>query len=224
MFTHLRTNKRNDSMDLEIINSRKKNLMKTYSQFVAEAWIPPFKPKSIRGGTKSPAQVALNRAKEQGRDSAEVQNKLSNSVRKHGSAINNPQHSDIDYKHDSDTDTHTFTHKKHPIRVEYSPGNTPNTYVQHSKVSGSATDRVATGKAMQDIKKHVASAARPGTTLASQPISRRRGTLNTRSQGMSDVNDQGTQAGIARNRSPKQKANKAKPLDPINYTDSIIDH
>lgn len=198
--------------------------MKTYAQFVAEAWIPPFRPKSIRGGTKSPAQVARDRAKEQGRDTSKVQDQLAASVRRHGSAINDPRHPDIEYSHDSKTDTHTFKHRKHPIRVEYSPADTENTYVQHSKVSGSATDKVATGRAMQDIKKHASSAARPGTTLVSQPISRRRGTLNTRAQGMSDVNDKGTQAGVVRNRSPKQKANKAKPLDPINYTDSIIDH
>jgi hypothetical protein len=197
--------------------------MKTYSQFLSDAWIPPFKPKSIRGGTKSPAQVAQQKASQQGRDSQEVRNKLTASVQKHGSSINDPRHSEIDYKHDEKTDTHTFTHKTHPVQVKYTPGDKPGSYIQNSTVTGKAENRVAAGRAMQNTKKQVSQAAKPGTTILSQPTTPRRATLNSRTQGMSDPNEKGVQAGIVRNRSPKQKAGGAKPLDPTQQKGIYID-
>jgi hypothetical protein len=198
--------------------------MKTFAQFLEEAkqhtqllddaWIPPAS-KKLRAGTESP----LSLARKKGTDV----NKVRASVGKFAEPINNPRHPDIDYKKDEKSGTHTFTHKKHPIQVTYTPGDKPNTFIQNTTKTGETTDRIGAGKAMQDIKKKVSSSARPGTTLVSQPVGDRRASLNTRSQGMSEPNEKGVQAGITRNRSPKQKARGAKPLDPVKHTGTFID-
>lgn len=198
--------------------------MKTYSQFLEEAkqyaqllddaWVPPAS-KKLRGGTESP----LSAARKKGTDV----NKVRASVGKFAEPINDPKHPDIDYKKDEKSGTHTFTHKRHPIKVTYTPGDRPNTFIQNTTKTGEVTSKAGAGKAMQDIKKKVSSSARPGTTLVSQPVGSRRASLNTRTQGMGSTNEKGVQAGIARNRSPKQKAKGAKPLDPVKHTGTYID-
>jgi len=179
-----------------------------------DAWIPPAS-KRLRGGTESP----LSAARKKGTDV----NKVRASVKTFAEPINNPRHPDIDYKKDDKTGTHTFTHKKHPIQVKYSAGDKPGTFIQNTTKTGETTDKVGAARAMQDIKKRVSSSARPGTTLVSQPVGNRRASLNTRTQGMSAPNEKGVQAGIARHRSPKQKAKGAKPLDPVKHTGTYID-
>lgn len=199
--------------------------MKTFAQFLEEAiqrtqllddgWIP-ITSKKLRGKTLSP----LGAARQRGTDV----NKVTASVRRFAEPINDPRHPDIDYKKDEKSGTHTFTHRRHPIQVTYTPGDKPNTFIQNTTRTGETTNRVAAGRAMQDIKQHVSSALRPGTTIQSQPVGRRRASLNTRFQGMSDPDpEHGVQAGIARNRSPKQKARGAKPLDPVKHTGTFID-
>jgi hypothetical protein len=179
-----------------------------------DAWIPPAS-KRLRGGTESP----LSAARKKGTDV----NKVRASVNRFAEPINNPRHPDIDYKKDDKTGTHTFTHKKHPIQVKYSAGDKPGTFIQNTTKTGETTDKVGAARAMQDIKKRVSSSARPGTTLVSQPVGNRRASLNTRTQGMGSPNEKGVQAGIARNRSPRQKAKGAKPLDPVKHTGTYID-
>jgi hypothetical protein len=188
--------------------------MKTFKQFMADAWIPPAA-KRLRGGKESP----LSAAKNAGTDTS----KVSQSVHRFASPINNPRDPDIDYKHDERSNTHTFTHKKHPIKVQYTPGDKPNTFIQNSTKTGDTKNPVSTAKAMQSIKKSVSTAARPGTTLVSQPVGSRRASLNSRTQGMSEPNEKGVQAGIVRNRSPKQKAKGSKPLDPVQHKGIFID-
>lgn len=187
---------------------------KNYTQLLDDAWIPPAS-KKLRGGTESP----LSAARKKGTDV----DKVRASVGRFAEPINNPKHPDIDYKKDDKTGEHTFTHKKHPIQVKYSVGDKPGTYIQNTTKTGEATDRVGAARAMQDIKKRVSSSARPGTTLVSQPVGNRRASLNTRTQGMSEPNKKGVQGGIVRNRSPKQKARGAKPLDPVEHTGTYID-
>jgi hypothetical protein len=179
-----------------------------------DAWIPPAS-KRLRGGTESP----LSAARKKGTDV----NKVRASVNRFAEPINNPRHPDIDYKKNEKTGEHTFTHKKHPIQVKYSAGDKPGTFIQNTTKTGETTDKVGAARAMQDIKKRVSSSARPGTTLVSQPVGNRRASLNTRTQGMSAPNEKGVQAGIARHRSPKQKAKGAKPLDPVKHTGTYID-
>jgi len=179
-----------------------------------DAWIPPAS-KRLRGGTESP----LSAARKKGTDV----NKVRASVKTFAEPINNPGHPDIDYKKNEKTGEHTFTHKKHPIQVKYSAGDKPGTFIQNTTKTGETTDKVGAARAMQDIKKRVSSSARPGTTLVSQPVGNRRASLNTRTQGMSAPNEKGVQAGIARHRSPKQKAKGAKPLDPVKHTGTYID-
>lgn len=198
--------------------------MKTFTQFIAEAkesikllddaWIPITSNK-LRGGIESP----LSAARKKGTDV----NKVRASVGRFAEPINNPRHPDIDYKKDDKTGTHTFTHRRHPIQVTYTPGDKPNTFIQNTTKTGETTNRVAAGKSMQDIKQHVSSALRPGTEIQSQPVGPRRASLNTNTQGMGPPNEKGVQAGIARNRSPKQKASGAKPLDPVKHTGTFID-
>jgi len=197
--------------------------MKTYSQFLEEAkqhtqllddaWIP-ITSRQLRGGTES----ALSLARKKGTDV----NKVRASVGRFAEPINDPKHPDIDYKKDEKSGTHTFTHRRHPIKVTYTPGDKPNTFIQNTTKTGETTNRVATGRAMQDIKQHVSSALRPGTEIQSQPVGDRRSKLNMRT-GMGKRNEKGVQAGIARNRSPKQKARGAKPLDPVKHTGTYID-
>jgi GNAT superfamily N-acetyltransferase len=179
-----------------------------------DAWIPPAS-KRLRGGTESP----LSAARKKGTDV----NKVRASVKTFAEPINNPGHPDIDYKKNEKTGEHTFTHRKHPIQVKYSAGDKPGTFIQNTTKTGETTDKVGAARAMQDIKKRVSSSARPGTTLVSQPVGNRRASLNTRTQGMSAPNEKGVQAGIARHRSPKQKAKGAKPLDPVKHTGTYID-
>ncbi len=179
-----------------------------------DAWIPPAS-KRLRGGTESP----LSAARKKGTDV----DKVRKSVNRFADPINNPRHPDIDYKKDEKTGAHTFTHKKHPIQVTYTPGDKPNTFIQNTTKTGETTDRVGSGKAMQDIKKKVSSSAIPGTEILSQPVGPRRASLNTRTQGMGPPNKKGIQGGIVRNRSPKQKASGAKPLDPVKHTGTYID-
>lgn len=198
--------------------------MKTFAQFLEEAsqrtqllddgWIP-ITSKKLRRGTLSP----LGAARQRGTDV----NKVTASVRRFAEPINDPRHPDIDYKKDDKTGTHTFTHRRHPIQVKYSVGDKPGTYIQNTTKTGETTDKVGAARAMQDIKKRVSSSARPGTTLVSQPVGNRRASLNTRTQGMGSPNEKGVQAGIARNRSPRQKAKGAKPLDPVKHTGTYID-
>lgn len=180
--------------------------MKTYSQFLADAWIPPSQ-KKLRGGTKSPLQVA----REKGTDTT----KVSGSVRRFAEPINDPRHPDIEYSRSGDT--HTFKHRTQPIQVSYSPSEkTPNAFVQNTDSTKTPKNRIAAGKAMQFIKTAVSSTARPGTVIQSQPVGTRRASLNTRTQGMSKPDDSGTQSGIVRHRSPRQLQKNAKPLDSIN--------
>jgi hypothetical protein len=180
--------------------------MKTYSQFLADAWISPSQ-KKLRGGTKSPLQVA----REKGTDIT----KVSSSVRRFAEPINDPRHPDIEYSRSDDT--HTFKHRKQPIQVSYSPSEkTPNAFVQNTVTTGTPKNRIGAARAMQDMKTAVSFAAKPGTVLQSQPVGTRRASLNSRTQGMSKPDDSGTQSGIVRHRSPKQKQKNTKPLDPIN--------
>lgn len=194
--------------------------MKTFNQFINECtqinekWIPPAA-KRLRGGTESPSSVA----RKKGTDV----NKVFASVRRFAEPINDPRHPDIEYKKNEKTGEHTFTHKKHPIQVKYSPGDKPNTFIQNSTKTGEAKDRVGAGRAMQDIKRRVSASGRPGTKIYSQPVGDRRALLNTRSQGMGSTNEKGVQGGIVRNRSPRQKAKGAKPLDPIQHKGTFID-
>jgi GNAT superfamily N-acetyltransferase len=179
-----------------------------------DAWIPPAS-KRLRGGTESP----LSAARKKGTDV----NKVRASVNRFAEPINNPRHPDIDYKKDDKTGTHTFTHKKHPIQVKYSAGDKPGTFIQNTTKTGETTDKVGAARAMQDIKKKVSTSARPGTEILSQPVGPRRASLNTNTQGMGPPNEKGIQGGIVRNRSPKQKARGAKPLDPVKHTGTYID-
>jgi len=178
-----------------------------------DAWIPPASKSLSRGDSP------LSRARQAGTDV----DKVRASVKRFAEPINNPNHPDIDYKKDDKTGTHTFTHRRHPIKVTYTPGDKPNTFIQNTSKTGETTDKIGAGKAMQDIKKKVSSSARPGTTVLSQPVGPRRASLNTRTQGMGEPNEKGIQGGIVRHRSPKQKARGAKPLDPVKHTGIFID-
>jgi hypothetical protein len=184
------------------------------TKLLDDAWIP-ITSKKLRGGKKSPLTVA----RERGTDV----DKVRSSVKRFAEPINNPNHPDIDYKKDDKTRTHTFTHRRHPIQVTYTPGDKPNTFIQNTTKTGETTDRVGAGRAMQDIKKKVSTSARPGTEILSQPVGPRRASLNTNTQGMGPPNEKGIQGGIVRNRSPKQKARGAKPLDPVKHTGTYID-
>lgn len=188
--------------------------MKTYKEFVSEAWIPPAS-KRLRGGTESPLSIA----RKKGTDV----NKVRDSVKRFAEPINNPNNPNYDY---SSTDKGVVVKSKtHPIEVSYTKGDSPNTFIQNTKTTGeiSGKDRVSAAREMQNIKKDISTSARPGTTFLSQPVGQKRASLNTRTQGMGPTNQQGVQAGIARNRSPKQKEKGIKPLDPINYKGIYID-
>jgi predicted GNAT family acetyltransferase len=179
---------------------------------VKEAWIPPSK-KALRGGTESPLSVARKKG------TTDV-NTVSSSVKKYADPINNPG-SDYEFAKDENGRV-TVKSKNHPISVSYSPGDKPDTFVQKSEKTGKTNNPVGTGKEMQRIKHAVASTARPGTTIVSSPVGRRRGSLNTRT-GMGQTNEKGIQAGVVRNRSPRQLQKGAKPMDPVTYRDNVID-
>ena len=196
--------------------------MKTYKEFILKAtsieekWIPPAA-KKLRGGTKSPLQVA----RERGTDT----NLVASSVKRFAEPINNPYNQNYDYNKSADGKV-TVRSKRYPIEVSYTPGNQPNTFIQNSRITGNVPNnqRTTTAREMQTIKKEMSAKSRPGTTFVSQPTSSTRARLNTKSQGMGEPNKtQGVQAGVSRNRSPKQKEKGAKPLDPIEYKGIYLD-
>jgi hypothetical protein len=193
--------------------------MKTYSQFISEClhlteeWIPPAA-KRLRGGSESPLSVS----RKKGTNTELVRS----SVKKYAEPINNPDKPDYEYSKDKEGKI-TVRSKKHPIEVSYTPADKPNTFIQNTRTTGEVKDKISSGRTMQQIKRDVASSAKPGTTIVSQPVGQRRASLNTRTQGMSFTNEKGVQAGIARHRSPRQKAKGSRPLDSINYKGTFID-
>ena len=194
--------------------------MKTYKQFITEAleninekWIPPAS-KSLRGGTESPLSIARKK-----RTNTDV---VRSSVKRFAEPLNDPNISDYDYKKTPSGNV-VVKSKTHPIEVSFTPGDSPNTFIQNTRTTGDVKNRALAAREMQRIKTSVSSASRPGTTFISQPVGQKRASLNKRSQGMGDTNTQGVQAGISRNRSPRQKEKGARPLDPINYKGIYVD-
>lgn len=181
--------------------------MKTFKQFISDAWIPPAS-KKLRGGRESPLSVA--------RKKGTNIDLVRSSVHRYSQNINDPKHPDIKYSVDNKSGDHVFTHSKQPIEVRYSQGNKPDTFVQNTRATGNTTNRVSAARAMQSIKSQVSKNLKPGTILQSQPVGDKRARLNTKSQGMGNVDKSGTQSGVARHRSPRQLAKNKKPLDPIN--------
>ncbi len=188
--------------------------MKTYKQFISEAWIPPAS-KKLRGGTESPLSVA--------RKKGTNVDTVRSSVKRFAEPINNPNNPDYDYSKSSSGNI-TVKSKTHPIEVSYTQGDSPNTFIQNTRTTGEVKgSRALAAREMQNIKKAVSKSARPGTTILSQPVGDKRASLNTRTQGMGSTNEKGVQGGIARHRSPRQLAKGAKPLDPIKYKGTYID-
>lgn len=204
---------RNPQPTIKASNKPQRSKIKARKK-VDEGWIPPAS-KKLRGGTKSPLSVA----REKGTDVEKVRR----SVHRFAEPINDPKHSDYDYNK-NDKGQVTLKSKKHPIQVSYTPGDEPNSFVQNSKTTGEVSDRISAGRSMQRMKELIASSARPGTKILSQPVGERRAKLNTRSQGMGPTNEKGVQGGVVRHRSPKQKQKGSKPMDPVQQKGIFIDH
>lgn len=194
--------------------------MKTFNEFlekatsVQEAWIPPTV-KRLRGGTMSP----LSAARKRGTNTDLVRN----SVHRFASPINDPRNPDIDYSYDNKSSQHSFTHKNHPIKITYTPGEEPNSFIQNMTTTGEVKNKVAAGSAWQKMRKVISHKMRPGTKVSAAPVGDRRGSLASRVQGMSEPNEQGVQSGIVRNRSPRQLARGARPMDPVRHVGGLID-
>ena len=179
--------------------------MKTYKQFLIDAWIPPTK-KSLRGGTESP----LSLARKQGTDI----DKVSKSVHRYAEPINDPRNPKYTYSKDSNGVVRVAS-KSHPIEVTFTPGDSPNTFIQNTTTTGPVSNRVGAGREMQRMKRDVSAAAKPETIIQSQPVGKRRASLNTNTQGMGPVDpESGYQGGIVRHLSPKQIQKKVPPLKP----------
>lgn len=182
-------------------------IMKTFKQFISDAWVPPAS-KKLRGGKESP----LSAARKKGTNVDLVKS----SVHRYSQNINDPRHPDFKHSVDNKSGDHVFTHSKQPIEVRYSQGNEPNTFVQNTRTIGDVENRVSAARAMQSIKTEVSKKLRPGTIVQSQPVGTKRERLNMKSQGMGAADSEtGTQAGVARHRSPRQLAKNKKPLDPL---------
>lgn len=179
--------------------------MKTYKQFLIDAWIPPTK-KSLRGGTESPLSLARKR----GTDT----DKVRASVHRYAEPINDPRNPNYTYSRDSNGVV-TVASKSHPIKVTFTPGNSPNTFIQNTTTTGPVSNRVGAGREMQRMKRDVSAAAKPEIIIQSQPVGTTRASLNTKTQGMGPVDPQsGYQGGSVRHLSPRQKQNKVPPLKP----------
>jgi len=191
--------------------------MKTYSEFIVDAWKPPMQ--KLPGSGQTPMQKARNKSKTNSKITPEKIETVRTSAKRFAEPINNPNHSGYDFKKTGDR--YEVSSKSHPIKVTYTPVG-PNHFVQNSELTGETENRRSTGKAMQTIKSLIASSAKPGTTISSSPVGPRRASLNTRI-GMSSVDKRGYQHGTARNLSPRQKQNKVSPLRPTTHHGNITD-
>ena len=191
--------------------------MRTYKEFIElvnEAWHPPFK--KLPSG-KTPMQKATDKSKTNSKIDLE---KVRTSARRYGDDINNPNHDD--YEFSSDKGTYRLRSKKHPIEVSYTKGDKEGSYIQNTIKTGEVKDRVGAGREMQRMKAAIASKAKPGVTIHSQPVGDKRAALNSR-LGMSSPNDKGVQTGIVAHRSPRQLAKKKPPMNPGKHSGIFID-
>jgi len=191
--------------------------MKTYSEFIADAWKPPMQ--KLSGSGKTPMQKAREKAKTNSKITPEKIETVRTSAKRFAEPINNPNHPDYEFKKSGDNIE--VSSKKHPIKVSYTSVG-PNHFVQNTELTGKTKNRISTGREMQTIKSLIASRAKPGTKISSSPVGERRGSLNSRI-GMGTVDDRGYQHGVARNLSPKQKQKNVSPLRPVTHTGTITD-
>lgn len=195
--------------------------MKSYQQFLQDAWNPPFKP--LPGSGKTPMQKAREKAKSNPKVNLDA---VRTSAKRFAEPFNSSSTDDYDVEKKGSTTT--FKSKRGPVQVSYTQIGDKH-HVQNTKVTDpnranlSSAEKNRLARTMTDLKKKAISAARPGEKITSQPISDRRATLNTRTQGLSPKDEKGNQHGITRNLSPKQKANKQLPTRPTTHKGPIID-
>lgn len=191
--------------------------MKTYSEFIADAWKPPMQ--KLPGSGSTPMQKARNKSKTNSKITPEKLETVRTSAKRFAEPINNPNHPDYEFKKNGDKIE--ISSKKHPIQVSYTSIG-PNHFVQNSKLTGKTKNRRSTEMEMQRIKSLIASNAKPGTIISSSPVGTRRGSLNSRI-GMGQVDKRGYQHGTARHLSPKQKQKNVSPLRPTTHHGNISD-
>lgn len=200
--------------------------MKTFSQFVQEAWNPPFKP--LPGSSKTPMQKAREKSKTNPNVNLDA---VRTSPKRFAEPFNTSSTDDYDVSQDKDkkgNPVYTFKSKRGPVQVSFTQigdkhhiQNTTVTDPNRANLPQDQKNKLA--RIMTSLKKSAISSARPGETISSQPISDRRATLNTRTQGLSARDERGNQHGITRNLSPRQKAKRTPPTRPTTYNNSIID-
>ena len=200
--------------------------MKSYSEFLSDAWNPPFRP--LPGSGKTPMAKAREKAKTNPNVDTE---KVRTSPKRFAEPFNTSSTNDYDVESSSDkkgNPVYTFKSKNSPFEVSYT-GIGPNHFVQNTRNNDAnrpdltSAERIKLGRDMTRYKTNVARAVKPGVKITSQPTTDRRASLNTKYQGLSPKDEKGNQHGTGRNLSPKQKANKATPLRPTSHQGSVID-
>ena len=184
--------------------------MKTFDQFISEAWVPPMK--KLKSG-QTPLAKARTKAKTNPKITPEKIETVRTSPRRETGDTS--EHPDFSTKHEQGGSI-VLTHKHHPTKLTLTPSG-KNQYTVVTDVTGKAENRPAAFRSMVQLKKEGITRAVPKTggmpTIHSQPVGPKRGAINQK-LGFSDVSSTGNQYGKPRRLSPRQKQNRAQSFLP----------
>lgn len=202
--------------------------MKSYQQFLQDAWNPPFKP--LPGSGKTPMQKAREKAKSNPNVNLDAVRTSAKRFAEPFDTTQNPNYTGTKGEDEKGNPTYTFKHKSQPLEVSFTAGDKPNQFYRNTRntdpnrANYTDSQKLSVGREMMKLQRDIK--ARPGTTILSQPtsISREKAYTNQGLHKVSDPNQPTTLAGTARNLSPRQKANKVSPyMKPKNLSGPYVD-